>query len=421
VFSLNPEMGNFPSDNPDNKNPEGELKQLEFQAVFDLSLAITRNQPEEGLFRILENYLLEKLGIGHFSIFNLEDDNWTNSFCYGKMVTSWKSLSRPEATSGMTLLAQVDPGLKELNPHVDLLIPFHFDGEPGGLVLCQRPQQCLIELELEAIALIQTLFGLMMMARENQKLLSYRLRQESLRKEMEIARQVQKMLFPGKLPDSEKLNAYATYLPHGEVSGDYFDFIPLSEGSFAFCVADVSGKGMPAALLMSNFQACLRTLMMDFDNLSDIIPRINRLINQNGQGERFITAFIAIYHAAEKKLRYVNCGHIPPCLVSAEGKIRRLSTGSTLLGIFDPLPSIMVGEEIISGQSLLAAFTDGLAEIEDETRNEFGIEKIEAYFLENRNEKLPILHQRLLNRLDNFAAQDGLSDDLTLFTIRFGN
>ena len=413
-------MNQSGSVNPEIPGRDNILRQLEFQAVYDLSLAITRNQAEEGLFQILENYLLEQLGIGHFSSFNLENGNWHNSFCYGKMVAGWKSLAKQEPAAGLTLLRNVFPELQALNPHVDLLIPFHFNGEAGGLVLCQRPQIFHQEAELEAFALIQTLFGLMLMARENQKLLAYRLRQESLKKEMEIARQVQKMLFPASLPASENLYAYATYLPHGEVSGDYYDFIRLGGDDFAICVADVSGKGMPAALLMSNFQACLRTLLMDFRSLAEIIPRINRLIRLNGQGERFITAFIAVYHSKEQMLHYVNCGHIPPCLVSADGRLERLTEGSAILGIFDPLPVLLAGQKEIRSNSLLSVFTDGLAEAEDENGTEFGLDRIERYFLENRDEKMPVLHQRLLNRLDNFAGKDGFSDDLTLFTIRFG-
>jgi sigma-B regulation protein RsbU (phosphoserine phosphatase) len=112
---------------------------------------------------------------------------------------------------------------------------------------------------------------------------------------------------------------------------------------------------------------------------------------------------------------------MPPCLISSEGKIRRLGEGSTILGIFSQLPFIKIGEERIEGQTLLAAFTDGLAETEDSTGTEFGLDRLERYFSENRMEKMPVLHQRLLNRLDNFAAQQGFSDDLTLFTLRFGD
>ena len=404
---------------PDDRQ-EGQLKQLEFQSIYDLSLAITRNKPEEGLLRILENYLLESLGISHFTAFNLEDGHWTNSFCYGKMVAGWKSLPLPGTNFKPQLLSEILPELEDLNPHIHWLIPYHFDGHPGGMILCQKPEALLPKNQPEAISLLQTLFGLMMMARENQKLLAFRLRQESLKKEMEIARQVQKMLFPRNLPDSENLKAYATYLPHQEVSGDYYDFIPLSNGDFAFCVADVSGKGIPAALLMSNFQASLRTLMMDFKNLDEIIFRLNRLICRNSRGERFITAFVGLYKSAEKKLVYINCGHLPPLLFSASGSVVSLRTGSTVLGIFDELPKLQAGSEIVNGPVLLVAFTDGLAEVVDSTGEEFGDERLEQYFAENRNEKMAVMHQRLLNRLDNFSGDQGFGDDLTLLTIRFG-
>ena len=402
------------------ENPDGLLRQLELQAVLDLSFAISNNQPEEGLFQILDKYLLEKLRIGHFSVFFLESGSWHNAYCHGKMISGWKSLPHPEPSAKPACLKTALPEFQLLNSHIDLLIPFYLRGETGGIILCQRPDIAR-ETEARAIRLFQNLFSLQLLARENQKLISYHHRQETIKKEMEIARQVQKMLFPANLPDSEKLHAYATYLPHGEVSGDYYDFIDLGQGNFAFCVADVSGKGMPAALLMSNFQACLRTLMMDSSDLTGIIPRINRLIAINGQGERFITAFLAVFNARQNILEYANCGHLPPLLIASDGEVTGLSEGSALLGIFDPLPSLRVGKITVSPGSLIAAYTDGLIETEDENEVEFGLDRLRDYFRENRKEKMPVLHQRLLNRLDHFAASGGISDDLTLLTIRFGN
>ncbi len=397
------------------------LKQLEFQAVFDLSIAITRNKPETGFFEIMEAYLLEKLGISHLSIFNFEDSSWSSAYCYGRIISGWRSFPRPDREMSVSLLADLLPELSEINRHVDLAIPFYFDSEIAGMVLCQKPLNFLGDHENEVIALIQTLLGLMAMARENQKLLSYRLKQESMRKEIEIARQVQKMLFPKNLPDSKDLHIYATYLPHMDMSGDYYDFIDLKNGDFAVCVADVSGKGIPAALLMSNFQASLRTLMMDYTDLGEIVNRINTLICMNSNGERFITAFIAIFDSSEKTIHYVNCGHIPPILIYADGSTRSLRSGCTILGIFNQIPSLSVGKESIGGEALLVAFTDGLPEVEDKMGNAFGQENLENYFVEHRLEKLPIIHQRLLNRIDNFASEKGFHDDLTLLTIRFGN
>jgi sigma-B regulation protein RsbU (phosphoserine phosphatase) len=392
-----------------------DLKQIEFQSVLDLTIAITKNNPEKGLIHILEDYLLDQLGIGHFSLF-LKEEEWSNLFTYGKVVSGWKAISSLESQVQATLLINSLPDLHKINSHIDFAIPFNFDGKIKGIILSTAPSKFLSPYDSEAIALLQTLVSLMVMAKENQKLLAYRIKQEALRKEVEIARQVQRMLFPKELPDSEDLRIYTTYLPHMDVSGDYYDFIPLGEHQFAICVADVSGKGMSAALLMSNFQACLRTLMMEKKELGEAVKVINTLICQNSNQERFITAFIAVYNRVERTLTYVNCGHNPPCLVYPDGRLEALGSGTTILGIFPVLPHLTIGKVEIQEDCLFVGYTDGLTEIENSEGEEFGTDNLEAYLVENRNEKLPILHQRLLNRLDVFAGNKGFNDDITLFT-----
>jgi phosphoserine phosphatase RsbU/P len=389
-----------------------DLKQIEFQAVLDLTIAINKNNPEFGLYLILEDYLLEKLGIGHFSLYFREEIN------YGKVISGWKEISNLENQVQVSLLTNSLPDLARLNPHVEHVIPFHFDGSLGGIILCAQPFFFPSPYDVEAIALLQTMVSLMLMAMENQKLLAYRIRQEALRKEVEIARQVQQMLFPKNLPDTNELRLYTTYLPHMDVSGDYYDYIPLEEDQFAICVADVSGKGMSAALLMSNFQASLRTLMMEKKGLGDAISMINTLICQNSNQERFITAFIAVVDRKSRKMKYVNAGHNPPCIVYHDGRVEQLCLGSPILGIFPKLPHLVIGEVNLEDEVLLAAYTDGLSEIENENGEEFGADNIERYLSENRFEKMPVLHQRLLNQLDNFAGKHGFNDDITLLTAR---
>jgi sigma-B regulation protein RsbU (phosphoserine phosphatase) len=395
-----------------------DLKQIEFQAVLDLTIAINKNSPQKGLFIILEDYLLEKLGIDHFSQYMVEEEEWSNSFGYGKVVSGWRGITSMDNQVQVSRFSESIPDLYRLNTHIDFAIPFHFDGILKGIVLCSAPSRFSGPIEAEAIALLQTLLSLMAMALENQRLLAYRIRQEALRKEVEIARQVQRMLFPKNLPDSDALRIYTTYLPHMDVSGDYYDYIRLSEHQFAICVADVSGKGMSAALLMSNFQACLRTLMMEKKELGEAVRTINTLLCQNSNQERFITAFIAVFDTKDKSMTYVNSGHNPPCLVFKQGRVEQLPLGSTILGIFPELPHLVIGKVMISDEVLFVAYTDGLTEMENPDGKEFGVENVEAYMVENRDEKLPVLHQRLLNRLDNFAGQKGFNDDITLLTAR---
>jgi sigma-B regulation protein RsbU (phosphoserine phosphatase) len=394
-----------------------DLKQIEFQAVLDLTIAINKNKPEQGLYLILEEYLLEKLGINHFSLF-FKDQEWRNSFGYGMMVKNTVSLSLLDNLLNASILSELSTELSEQNKHLHHVIPFFFDRELRGVILSGKPENFSYPYDVEAVALIQTLVSLMVMAIENQKLLAYRIRQEALRKEIEIARQVQRMLFPKILPDNEELKIYTTYMAHLDVSGDYYDFIQLSDQQFALCVADVSGKGMSAALLMSNFQACMRTLMMEKKELGPAVILMNTLLCENSNQERFITSFIAVIDKEKKEMTYVNSGHNPPCLIGLDGSLQQLPLGSTILGIFPTLPHLTIGKVSLTEEVLLVAYTDGLTEVEGQNEDEFGVERLEQYFIENRNEKLAVMHQRFLNRLSEFAGEKGFNDDITLLTAR---
>ncbi len=395
-----------------------ELKEIEFQAVLDLSVAINQNRPETGFYLLLENYLLEKLGIGHFSLFIKEED-WKNPFCYGRVLQSSGKLGQSGSPLHVALFRDFSEELATDNPHLKHYIPFFFNRELRGFILCSELTRFSYPYDNEAISLIQTLVSLTVMAMENQKLLAYRIRQEAMRKEIEIARQVQKMLFPKALPDTEQLKVYTTYLPHLDVSGDYYDFIPLSETQFIICLADVSGKGMSAALLMSNFQACLRTLMKERKQIDDAIRIINSLVCENSNLERFITSFVAVIDTAARKITYVNSGHSPPCLIRPDGSIQNLTEGSPILGIFPKLPHLNIGEAELPDDVLFVGYTDGLSEVENGDGNEFGSEGIENYMLENRHEhQMAVLHQRLFNRLSVFSGGLGFADDITLLTAR---
>src|SRR5690606_34792544 len=188
----------------------------------------------------------------------------------------------------------------------------------------------------DALRFIQALSNIIIIAIENKKLARKQLAQEALRKELEIASDVQQFLFPEKLPNTRNLKIEASYLPHDRVGGDYYDYIPINQNQFLICVADVSGKGIPAALMMSNFQASLRTLVRLTPNLVDIIEALNYQVLENTKGEKFITFFAGIYDIRLKTMVFVNAGHNPPILWDPKNGIRLLEDGSTVLGAMHP-------------------------------------------------------------------------------------
>jgi sigma-B regulation protein RsbU (phosphoserine phosphatase) len=305
----------------------------------------------------------------------------------------------------------------------DIIIPVAHKGNTlalvfvGGLETNDPAYQ-----DEDGIKFIQALSNIIIVAIENKKLVRKQLQQESFRKELEIASDVQQFLFPSKLPNTDKLKIEASYLPHDIVGGDYYDYIPINKNQFLICVADVSGKGISAALMMSNFQASLRTLLRQTPNLTDIIEALNFQVLENTKGEKFITFFAAIYDIRLKTMVYVNAGHNPPLLLDKKNGIRLLEEGATVLGAMYPLP--FLNEGFITGLEdfLLFCYTDGLTETMSESESEFGVDRLLEYFGEKAtySKDLKTIHQDIIVALDTFKGRNGYHDDITILSCRVG-
>jgi sigma-B regulation protein RsbU (phosphoserine phosphatase) len=270
----------------------------------------------------------------------------------------------------------------------------------------------------ESVKFIQALSNIIIVAIENKKLARRQLEQEAFRKELEIASDVQQFLFPEKLPNTDRLKIEASYLPHDLVGGDYYDYIPINKNQFLICVADVSGKGIPAALMMSNFQASLRTLLRQTPNLKEILEALNYQVLENTKGEKFITFFGAIYDLSLKTMVYVNAGHNPPILYTKKNGVQLLEEGSTVIGAMHPLPFINEGFITDLDEFFLFAYTDGLTETLNEKGEEFGHEAVQKYLTSNQSKDLKVMHQDIIVALDGFKGDNGYKDDITMLSCR---
>ncbi|WP_201980595.1 PP2C family protein-serine/threonine phosphatase [Hymenobacter rubidus] len=272
----------------------------------------------------------------------------------------------------------------------------------------------------QMIPFITSLANTLMGAVENRRLQAQRVADAAVRKEIEIAQEVQAMLFPRHLPNDSHLAIERSYVPHTEIGGDYYDVVEMDADRLLLCVADVSGKGVPASLLMSNFQAGLRTLLRQGVELATIVPELNHLLFRNSGGEKFITAFLGIYDRRTRRLQYVNAGHNDPLLLADNGSVQPLKHGTVMLGIMEELPLLRVGEIEIPLHSLLLLYTDGLTEVFDADNNEFGEEGVLAVLHRNRYLPLPKLHQELLRSINAFSAHNAqFADDVTILSCRF--
>ncbi|PLX11145.1 MAG: serine/threonine protein phosphatase, partial [Marinilabiliales bacterium] len=267
---------------------------------------------------------------------------------------------------------------------------------------------------------IQTLTNIIIVAIENKRLYKESLRQQAIKKELELASKMQNMLIPSNdsLPHDDRLHVATFYHPHLEVGGDYYDFIRLSDDEFGFCIADVSGKGISAALLVSNFQANLRALFTKDISLKKLVKTLNLRINNITEGDKFITLFIAKYSYKKNVLTYINAGHNPPLIYDAEkDQIKYLSNGCTGLGMFDEIPVIKSGTLKIHPGAKLLCYTDGLVEVENYKKVEFSTDRLEdclkTDFHINR------IIENIISELDEHKGSNSYFDDISIIGIEF--
>jgi sigma-B regulation protein RsbU (phosphoserine phosphatase) len=265
---------------------------------------------------------------------------------------------------------------------------------------------------------VQTLSNFILVAIENKKLARKELEQEALRKELEIARNVQLQLFPKELPCHHEICVYASYLPHQVVGGDYYDYICMEDDQFLIAIADVSGKGIPASLLMSNFQASLRALARQTNKFESIIRELNLIILNNSNGENFITFFAAIYNRDQGYFKYVNAGHNPPYFHSPGTGMIPLESGTTVLGVLHPLPFLNIGKIRGVDEFTFFSFTDGLTETFNEYNEQFGADRIQKIFAQSIGQPLQDLHSTIIRSVTEFHGHDEFDDDITLFSCR---
>ncbi|MEL6987464.1 MAG: SpoIIE family protein phosphatase [Bacteroidota bacterium] len=247
------------------------------------------------------------------------------------------------------------------------------------------------------------------------------LEQERLKKEMELASNVQKMLIPDELPKGEGYELASIYKPHFTVGGDYYDFIKFNKNQFAFCIADISGKGVGAAILMANFQAILQGLLYRISegphDLAKLVRDLNEAVFKITKADKFITFFIVEVDLEKKELQYVNAGHFPPFMIMDE-EIIRLDQGCTILGCFEELPDFEIGKLSITDEAILMAFTDGLIDLQNDNGEYFDESNIGPFMKLNNTKGAEDFNNSLLIRLDEFKQQQDFPDDIAVITCK---
>jgi sigma-B regulation protein RsbU (phosphoserine phosphatase) len=353
------------------------ISKFKLDALLDITMSINANLPTEALLSKYESILRDNLGIGKILIFK-RSDTW-ECLLNGGFPKHYETIDVEAHLLGfddITYISAemgfegVDIIVPVFNNNVHIAFLFIGDIEEEGEGMSPV---------LKHLTFIQTISNIIIVAIENIRLHKESLRQEALKKELELAARMQKMLIPDNhhMPRSPEIIVNGFYYPHYEVGGDYYDCIKLSDTKTGLCIADVSGKGISAAILMSNFQASLRALFTADTDLEMLIHKLNSIVVLNAAGEKFITFFVARYDHKNRLLEYINAAHNPPVMYNtSSGEIIHFNASCVGIGMLDDIPHVEKSVIQLSGYSKLVCYTDGLSELKDDKGSDISTREI---------------------------------------------
>lgn len=345
------------------------LTTFKLRSLLNLTRAINENLSKEELLERYENILRKDLNIGKLVLFKF-DGEWKCILHAGISNKIQKGIEVEKYLLPFKEIEFVTSSESAVLSNFDIVIPVIHNGQHIAFVLIGDIDEegAGVSPVIKHLNFIQTISNIIIVAIENIRLFNESLKQEAIRKEMEMASKMQNMLIPhtSSLPNNERIRMKAFYHPHMEVGGDYYDYLELNENEFGFCISDVSGKGMSAALLMSNFQANLRALFTDEISLEALIGKLNERVLHSTNGEKFITLFVGKYNFLTRTLEYINAGHNQPILYKLKDKqLSMLDQGCVGIGMLDEIPIFNKGLVTIDGPAKLFCYTDGLVELMD--------------------------------------------------------
>jgi sigma-B regulation protein RsbU (phosphoserine phosphatase) len=393
------------------------VQDLKLNALLEVTKAINNNFSTAQLLDLFQDILENRLGVGKLILFHF-DREWKCILKYG----TGESFNYPEFEEELLAIHEIETitfSNGRLSKSFEIVIPVFHKQIPLAFVLLGDVNQEKLELSaaIKHLPYVQTLTNIIVVAIENKKLYKDNIQRAQIKKELELAKNMQQMLFPRELPNTDSFQVAARYLPHQQVGGDYYDFIRLSPHEFVFCIADVSGKGIAAALLMSNIQATIHSLIHYTHNLQDIVTELNRRVMHNTKTEKFVSLFIAKLNTESQELCYINAGHNPPLFYN-ENKFRELDKGCTILGISDNLADIQQETFNYSSDFTLVCYTDGLTDTANAYHDTVTTDALKELIARNNRSTPEFLNEALLYFAEEYKGDNEFPDDIALLTLK---
>lgn len=391
-----------------------QLKRQESDSLLEIVRVINSNHSPDQMAKIAALTLVGQLGIGKMGLYLFKDRVPAPIYLKGIK-------EQPEFNEELWKLSLQDkrpiPVVQNQQPYlyqqgIEYILCLRGNSHTEGYLLVGDFAQSEQELQNDLI-FMQTVSGMLAMALENHRLFEEYVAQASLKRELALAESIQQILLPSVFETPQGFKVIAKNIPHQQIGGDFYDLIPAGKNSYLFCMADVAGKSISAALVMAVVQASLRALARYARSLEDIIQELHEELFALNKGEKFVTLFLAKIDLSTRTFSYINAGHNPPLLKSGNS-IYELTEGCIPLGIM-PIDKPQVGNRILSPGDIIFLYTDGVTEQENFSSEMFGTERLKNWLLNCKESEIT---QNLLEQLADFSKGKSASDDISIMSVR---
>ncbi|HWB87155.1 MAG TPA: SpoIIE family protein phosphatase [Bryobacteraceae bacterium] len=405
---------------------KGPASNRALQALIRAGQELSRNRPLEELFLVILDLAIQAVDAHRGVLMLLEDGALIAKVHKGerfRISSAVRDRVLQEKCSLLVRDAQRDEAFRgsatilQQMIHTMMAVPLEAHDRIIGLIYVDSPS-VLREFTKDDLSLLTVMANVAAIRIENVRLAEIEEAERITRRELTQAAEIQRGILPGSAPRVACADLAGYNAPCHTVGGDYYGFFPYADGRVGLALADVSGKGMPASLMMMGLQARVEVLAEDPRNLSALVTRLNKAISANSPPSRFITFFFCVLDPAVGELAFANAGHNPPILLRATGEVETLETGGPVLGLL-PAACYREGRAALSNGDLLALYSDGLTEATNTDGEEYGEERLIELLQRHRQEPAERLVEIITKSLAEFSAGSPQVDDITLVIAKY--
>lgn len=399
---------------------------MQVQALIRVGRELVGHRPLAELFPVVMDLAVEAVGASRGVLMTLEGENLIVRAAKGdgfRISTFVRDKVLVEKQSLLVRDAQLEDVFKERMSIVEqrvrsmMAVPLQTNENVIGLIYVDSPHM-VREFGKEDLNLLTVMANVAAIRIEHARLNEVEQVERVMAKDLEQAAEIQRRLLPTAAPTVSGLDAAGYNAPCRTVGGDYYDFFAYPDGRLAILVADVAGKGMPAAMLMSSLQARVQVLAEESIDLASLVTRLNFVISKNCPANRFITFFMCVLDPVSGDMTYCNAGHNPPLLVRKDGSVENLEGGGIILGIM-PRATYQDRRINIDTGDVVVLFSDGVTEaVRPDADVEFGEERLAAIVHEHRNEPVRDIIDAVNDAINEWTGGAPAADDVTLVIAR---